>query len=225
MTEIKICGITSLEDAMAAAEAGADAMGFIFYPASPRFVTPERAGEIIRGLKSPIVKVGVFVNQDPREVEEIMRYCRLDMIQLHGDESPGYCGRFRADSVIKALSGWAEGDNEPWLRYKVRAFLLDAKDPSLYGGTGRKADWGLARELGRRHPLILSGGLNAANVCDAIAAVSPAAVDFNSGVELSPGRKDHEKVGEVVRLVRSMGHRDQGRVFAAVGGTHDREDA
>ncbi len=225
MTEIKICGITSMEDAMAVAEAGADAIGFIFYRASPRFVTPEKAREIIRGLASPIVKVGVFVNHDPREVDEIMRYCCLDMIQLHGDESPGYCARFPAGSVIKAISGWAGEDTEPWVMYKVRAFLLDAKDPLLYGGTGRKADWGLARELGRRHPLILSGGLDADNIADAIGAVSPAAVDFNSGVEISPGRKDHDKVREVVRLVRGMSDGNQGRVFVALGGAHGQEDA
>ncbi len=225
MTETKICGITCLEDAVAVAEAGADAMGFIFYPASPRFVPPEKARGIIRGVDSPIVKVGVFVNHDPREVNEIMRFCGLDMIQLHGDESPDYCAGFPADSVIKALSGWADGDTEPWERYKVRAFLLDAKDPLLYGGTGRQADWGLARELGRRHPLILSGGLSAANVCAAIAAVSPAAVDLKSGVDVSPGRKDHEKVREVVRLVRKLSDREKGRVFAAVGGGHGQEDA
>lgn len=225
MTEIKICGITSFEDAVAVAEAGADAMGFIFYPPSPRFVTPEKAREIIRKLDSPIVKVGVFVNHDPCEVDEIMRYCGLDMIQLHGDESPAYCARFRAASVIKALSGCPEEDVEVWVRCKVRALLLDAKDPLLYGGTGRKADWGLAKGLGRRHPVILSGGLNAANISEAIAAVSPAAVDFNSGVEISPGRKDHEKVGEVVRLVRRMTERDQGRVFVALGGAHGQEDA
>jgi len=226
MAEIKICGITSLEDASVAAEAGADAVGFIFYPGSPRFVTPRKARGIIGRLGPGVVKVGVFVNQDPSEVKGITSYCGLDMIQLHGDESPEYCSVFPSELLIKALSGCDEEDPEPWVRYAVRAFLLDARDPSLYGGTGKRADWALAARLGRSRPLILSGGLNCANIREAMEIVSPAAVDINSGVEVAPGKKDHAKVREIIRLVRQMRGAGKNGVFVSrEGGYHGQGDA
>ena len=190
MTEIKICGITNLDDALIACDAGADALGFIFYPKSPRCVSPQRAREIISALPRGIVKVGVFVNDDPERIEEIAGICGLDLLQLHGDEKPDYCRRFPASMVIKALSPRTAADLEGVADYPVRAIIVDAFAPGLYGGTGKTSNWNLARTIGESFPPILSGGLNSGNIKDAIASVSPRAVDINSGVESSPGRKD-----------------------------------
>ena len=202
MTEIKICGITNPDDALAAARAGADALGFIFYPRSPRCVSPKWAREIIAGLPRGVAKVGVFVNDDPERIEEIAEVCGLDLLQFHGDETPDYCRRFPASMVIKALSPRTAGDLEGAADYQVRAILVDAFAPGLYGGTGKTSNWELARTIGESFPLILSGGLNGGNIQDAIASVSPCAVDINSGVESSPGRKDHDKVREIIEMIR-----------------------
>ncbi len=202
MTEIKICGITNLDDALAVCEAGADAMGFIFYPKSPRCVSPRRAREIISALPRGIAKVGVFVNDDPERIEEIAGICGLDFIQLHGDETPDYCRRFPASTVIKAFSPRIAADLKRAADYPVRAILVDAFAPGLYGGTGKTSNWELARAIGERCPLILSGGLNSANIEEAIATVSPDAVDINSGVESAPGRKDHYKINEIIEMIR-----------------------
>jgi phosphoribosylanthranilate isomerase len=206
MVEIKICGITNLEDAYLSIDCGADALGFIFYPKSLRYVAPGRAKEIIEKLPSGIAKVGVFVNQEVGEVKEITGFCRLDLIQLHGDESPGYCNHFPASSLIKAISrgkGIRRGEH-----YSVRAFLVDARERGFYGGTGQKSDWGLTRRLKETHPVILAGGLKRENIEEAIRIVGPRAVDINSGVEISPGKKDPGKVSEIIRLVREMGRKE-----------------
>ena len=202
MTEIKICGITNLDDALAAAEAGADALGFIFYSRSPRCITPEQAQEIIAGLPRGIAKVGVFVNDDLERIEGIVGICGLDFIQLHGDETPDYCRRFPASTVIKAFSPRSAADLKRAADYPVRAILVDAFAPGLYGGTGKTSNWELARAIGEHCPLILSGGLNSANIEEAIATVSPDAVDINSGVESAPGRKDHYKINEIIEMIR-----------------------
>ena len=202
MTEIKICGITDLDDALAVCEAGADAVGFIFYPRSPRCVSPRQARGVISELPRTVAKIGVFVNDDPERIEEIAGTCGLDFIQLHGGETPDYCHRFSASMLIKAFSPRSADDLKRLDDYSVRAILVDAFAPGLYGGTGKTSNWELARAIGERCPLILSGGLNSANIEEAIASVSPDAVDINSGVESAPGKKDHSKISEIIEIIR-----------------------
>ena len=160
MVQIKICGITNIEDALAAASAGADALGFVFHPASPRYVTPGRAREIIGSLPPAVCTVGVFVNLAAAEVLQIAELCGLDFIQLHGAETPEYCRRFPRERLIKALSFRSEEEFAAMADYHVRAFLVDAHDPIRFGGTGKTCDWTLAGKMAARHPLILAGGLD-----------------------------------------------------------------
>jgi phosphoribosylanthranilate isomerase len=204
MTAIKICGITNYEDACLAAVSGADAIGFIFHPPSPRYVAPETVKKIIAELPYAVITVGVFVNLEIEEVKRIMNLCSLDMLQLHGAESPDFCRRFPRSQVIKSVALKTEADLAPLKEYPVKAVLVDAFDPQRHGGTGEKADWALAAQVKAQHPLILAGGLSLANIKEAIDAVSPDAVDSNSGVESAPGRKDHTKVREMIELVHSL---------------------
>jgi len=204
LIKIKICGITNLEDALNAANCGSDALGFIFYQKSPRYVAPEVAREIIEKLPPEIKKVGVFVNQAADTVRELLEFCGLDMIQLHGDESPDYCRQFPASTLIKAFSLRSANDLLKLKSYSVKAILVDTYDPERYGGTGKKANWELAVTVKETHPLILSGGLNAANIRQAIEIVSPYAVDINSGAEISPGKKDPELVRKIIEIVRQV---------------------
>jgi phosphoribosylanthranilate isomerase len=202
MVQIKICGITNVEDGQAAAMAGVDALGFVFHPASPRYVTPEQAREIIRVLPTAMCTVGVFVNLAAEEVLRTAEFCGLDFVQLHGGETQEYCRRFPRDRVIKSLSFQSEEELNAVADYPVRAFLVDAHDPVRYGGTGRTCDWNLARKAAARHPLILAGGLSSENILAALEAVRPLAVDISSGVESAPGRKDREKIRSVVAAVK-----------------------
>ncbi len=209
MTEIKICGITRLEDALAAAAAGADALGFIFAPESPRRVTPERVRRITAELPGGIVTVGVFANQDAAFVEDVAASCGLGLIQLHGDESPEYCLRFPRERLIKAVWPSVKDDIGSLADYPVKAFLSDGRDGRRRGGTGRTADWTLAAEVGRAYPLVLAGGLGEDNVREALALVRPRAVDVNSGVELAPGIKDPGRMRRLIAAVREFtGGRD-----------------
>jgi phosphoribosylanthranilate isomerase len=191
MTRVKVCGITCLEDAQLAVQCGADAIGFIFAP-SPRRISPENAREIIKAI-SPFVKtVGVFVDESPDRVREILEFCGLDLIQFHGEEPPEICAAFMPRSV-KAFRV-RDGSVLSLMRQyqgRIRAMLLDAFSSERHGGTGESFDWDIAlmaRGLGI--PLILSGGLNPANIRDAISAVRPFAVDVSSGIEARPGKKD-----------------------------------
>ena len=202
MTEIKICGITRIDDALCAAESGADAVGFIFHEASPRYIAPERAKEIIAALPAELVKVGVFVNREAQEVAQTVEDCGLDLIQLHGDESPEYCRRFPPERVIKTVFPRTPEDLRALDAYDVRAFLADFREAGRYGGTGKRADWGLAARLGKTHPMILAGGLCIENIGEALAAVAPEAVDINSGCERAPGIKDHERLRRFVQVAR-----------------------
>jgi phosphoribosylanthranilate isomerase len=202
MVQIKICGITNIEDGQAAASAGADALGFVFHPASPRHVTPGRVREIIGSLPSALCTVGVFVNLAAEEVLHIAELCGLDFIQLHGGETRGYCRRFPRERLIKALSFRSEEEFSSMADYPVRAFLVDAHDPVRFGGTGKICDWNLAGKAAARHPLILAGGLSEENIIAALEAVRPLAVDISSGVEAQPGKKDHEKIRSVIAAVR-----------------------
>lgn len=214
MTEIKICGITNLEDALCAAACGADAIGFIFHPASPRYVTPERAREIIAALPAGIATVGIFVNREASEVERTAELCGLDLLQLHGDESPEYCRRFPPERVIKAVFPRTPEDLRALDAYDVRAFLVDFREAGRYGGTGKRADWTLAARLGKTHPLILAGGLCIENIGEALAAVAPGAVDINSGCERTPGIKDHDRMKQIISLIRSQKKGGQLPIFA-----------
>lgn len=205
MTQIKICGITNFEDAALAAELGVDAIGFIFYPKTPRFVSFMTACCIIQelGEKRPAV-VGVFVNEEAVIIKEAVDFCGLDMIQLHGDESAAYCAQFPRESVIKAVTP-AMGKNLSAITdYPVAAFLADRRDAGKFGGTGRTVNWQTARRIMRSGPLILAGGLNESNVHEAISAVRPHAVDLNSGIESAPGRKDAGKMKAIVEIIRGM---------------------
>jgi len=204
MTQIKICGITNSKDASVVAGCGADAVGFIFHPRSSRYVAPEVVKDIIKELPEDITTVGVFVNLDVKEVKETVAFCGLNMVQLHGQESPAFCREFPRSQVIKAFAPRNEDDLAQLRHYAVKAILIDAYDPMLHGGTGEKANWKMAVKVKETHPLILAGGLSLANIQEAITAVSPDAVDINSGVEIAPGRKDHAKIKEIIALVHSL---------------------
>jgi phosphoribosylanthranilate isomerase len=202
MVQTKICGITNIEDALAAASAGADALGFVFHPASPRYVTPGRAREIIGSLPQAPCTVGVFVNLPAAEVLQIAELCGLDFIQLHGGETREYCRRFPRERLIKAMSFRSEEEFSSIAGYPVKAFLVDAHDPVRFGGTGKTCDWNLAQKAAALHPLILAGGLGEENIVAALEAVRPLAVDISSGVEVQPGKKHHEKIRAVIAAVK-----------------------
>jgi phosphoribosylanthranilate isomerase len=202
--EIKICGITNMEDASFVATCGADAIGFIFYPKSPRYVAPETVKKIIEEIPRAITTVGVFVNHDVAEVKEAIDFCGLDLVQLHGDESPAYCGQFPQSRVIKAFAPRTVDDLANMREYPVKAILVDAHDPQRYGGTGEQSDWTLAAKVKETHPLILAGGLSMENIQEAIERASPHAVDVNSGAEIAPGKKDHQKVRAIIDLVHQL---------------------
>jgi phosphoribosylanthranilate isomerase len=196
MAFVKICGITNLEDALLSVAAGADALGFNFYTASPRYIEPLAAKAIVDRLPEKVLTVGVFVNEPtPDTVDRIASEAGVAAVQLHGNESPEYCRALRSQYVIKVLS--AESDFEPQraLDYQVQAIMLDTFDPELRGGTGRVLDWSLARRTRELIPrLFLAGGLAAENVRYAIAAVDPYGVDACSKLEISPGKKVRERV-------------------------------
>ncbi|OGP68891.1 MAG: hypothetical protein A2W27_06970 [Deltaproteobacteria bacterium RBG_16_44_11] len=202
MTQVKICGITNEEDALLAANFGASALGFIFYPPSPRYVKKETVRKIIKKLPPNLVSVGVFVNESAEKIKEIMEYCGLDFIQLHGDESAEFCRKFPASTIIKTVSLRGEQDLVNAFGYHVAAILVDRRHAGLYGGTGKKANWELASRIKSKKPLILSGGLNEENVREAIEKVTPTALDINSGAEKSPGKKDNEKLERIFDIVR-----------------------
>jgi phosphoribosylanthranilate isomerase len=197
MTRVKICGITNLEDALFAADAGADALGFVFYAKSPRYIAPERAREIVLRLPPFVAKVGIFVNEELDQVEKIMAYCHLDYAQLHGDEPPEQVAAL-APRAIKAVRVRSAADIERLAQYQAIAYLLDTYHPTKHGGTGEAFDWELAVEAKSHGPIILAGGLTPDNVGDAIERVHPYAVDVSSGVEAAPGIKDHQKVQRII---------------------------
>ena len=204
MTRVKVCGITNLEDALAAHEVGADMLGFNFYARSPRHVTPAEARKIIERLPDGVICVGVFVNEvEPAGVERIARAAGLGAVQLHGDETPEYCQSLRDLTTIKALCVGADYTPETAAAYDTDAVLLDAYVAGERGGTGHTFDWALATLTRERVPrLFLAGGLNPENVAAAVAAVRPYAVDVCSGVETSPGRKSVLLMRRFVEQVR-----------------------
>ena len=193
MTRVKICGITTPEDAVAAAEAGAAAIGIVCWPGSPRFVEPARARAIVRALPPFVGAVGVFVNQVD-EAEEVAADIGLAAVQFHGDETAASYRGFPLP-IIKAIAVRDESSVEEALAVPADVtVLLDADDPAKRGGTGRPVDWTIAAAIARRRRTILSGGLSAMNAAAAVAAVAPYAIDVSSGIESAPGRKDLAKM-------------------------------
>ncbi|MBT1071178.1 phosphoribosylanthranilate isomerase [Pelotalea chapellei] len=199
--KIKICGITNLEDALTAVQAGADALGFVFCSASPRNVTPDQAAGIIRQLPPFVQTVGLFVNAELAIVNNTADHCGLDIIQLHGEESPDFCAAVKR-RVIKAFRVKDASSLESMESYPTAAYLLDAWSPVAHGGTGHSFNWEIAAAAAARLPIILAGGLTPDNVAAAVRQVRPYAVDVSSGVETAPGIKDPAKVREFIKKAR-----------------------
>jgi phosphoribosylanthranilate isomerase len=199
---VKICGITQLEDAEAAVTAGAGAIGFIFWPQSPRFIDPHRARVIAAALPPFVTPVGVFVNQPLDYVNGVASLVRLGVVQLHGDETPQFASAVTRP-VMKAVS-IGSADTRLWPA-RVR-LLLDVHDPLARGGTGRTIDWAAAAELASQRQVVLAGGLKPENVADAVARVRPYGIDVSSGVERSPGIKDHQRLRALFEAVHDAGH-------------------
>ncbi|MEW6505108.1 MAG: phosphoribosylanthranilate isomerase [Chloroflexota bacterium] len=204
---VKICGITTLDDALIAVEAGADMLGFNFYPASPRYIPPEACARITEALQgSDVLHVGVFVNGEVEMIRQIMKDCRLDLAQLSGDEPPFVLTEL-AGCAFKALRpADAPALREVLHRYPARtdppAYLLDAHHPALYGGSGRQVAQELAALLARQYPILLAGGLTPENVSSVIQEVHPYGVDVASGVEIAPGRKDPLRLRAFIRAAK-----------------------
>jgi phosphoribosylanthranilate isomerase len=200
--KVKICGITSVADGVAAAEAGADMIGLMFYERSPRHISLATAAEIFRAVPSFIVKVGVFVNPDEDTVMRAIGDCGVSLLQFHGEETPEFCTQFGAMSM-KAFRVRDAGSLLALPNYSTDAYLLDAYSPDAHGGTGAKFNWDLAIEA-KQHgkPIFLAGGLTPENVGEAVHKVQPFGVDVSSGVESAPGQKDHAKVRAFIQAVR-----------------------
>ncbi len=209
-TRVKICGLTRTEDARTAIAHGADALGLVFYPPSPRAVDIEQAREVIRGLPPFVTVVGLFVNETPGRIREVINAVRIDLLQFHGDESPEDCARYgrpwikairmRADTDLQALSN----------RYAGGAgLLLDAYHPAKPGGTGERFDWGLIPPA-LAGSIVLAGGLEPNNVAQAVRKIRPYAVDVSGGVEHSKGIKDADKIAAFIRGVRRGEHNSAG---------------
>ncbi|MBL8050281.1 MAG: phosphoribosylanthranilate isomerase [Anaerolineales bacterium] len=201
MTKIKICGIKTIHDALAAMNAGADYLGFNFYPKSPRYIEKDACVEITSVLKKdyPQIKlVGVFVNLSVDEIKDILQTCSLDLAQLHGDESVEMLNELNG----KAFKAFRGGVDEKLIVKNEPAFLIDAQVKDVYGGSGVKADWNMASELAKKYSFLLAGGLTPENVSDAVSRVKPWGVDVASGVESSPGVKDEAKMIQFVKSVR-----------------------
>jgi phosphoribosylanthranilate isomerase len=203
-TRIKICGITSVADGIAAAEAGADMIGLMFYERSPRNISHASAAEISRALSPFVVKVGVFVNPTEDSVLRAIGECGVTLLQFHGEETPEFCAQFAAMSM-KAFRVRDPASLDALPNYSTDAYLLDAYSADSHGGTGAKFNWNLAVEA-KRHgkPIFLAGGLTPENVAEAIRKVQPFGVDVSSGVESAPGKKDHAKIRAFVHAAKSV---------------------
>jgi phosphoribosylanthranilate isomerase len=222
MTKVKICGLTNLEDALVAVQAGADLLGFIFHKPSPRYVAPEVVKDVVFSIKSQVSSkvnqtlpkfVGVFVNASLETVARTLDDCQLDAAQLHGDESPEFIKHFEG-RAFKALRPQSQEEADALIQQYLPSetisysllpdFLIDAYHPTLYGGTGHVTDWTMAANIARQHSIMLAGSLTPANVAKAIQAVRPWGVDVSSGVEATKGKKDHVEVRAFVKAVRGV---------------------
>jgi phosphoribosylanthranilate isomerase len=195
---VKICGITRLQDAQAAIAHGASAIGFVFWPASPRFIDPYRARQIAAALPPFVAAVGVFVNQSSTYIDGVASVVPLTVIQLHGDESPAFAESL-SRPVLKAVTGLDAGAAAAWPDRVM--LLVDAHDPVRRGGTGEKADWTLAASLAQQRHVFLAGGLTPDNIAIAVAEVRPFGVDVSSGVESSPGVKDPRRIAALFNAI------------------------
>ncbi|MBN1992684.1 MAG: phosphoribosylanthranilate isomerase [Anaerolineae bacterium] len=229
MTKVKICGLTNLEDALVAVQAGADLLGFIFYEPSPRYVAPEVVKDIVSGVRRYVSSnsrhnlpkfVGVFVNASLEIVTHLLEFCQLDLTQLHGDETPEFVNHFQgrafkafrpqtlaeAESLIQKylLASLLAPSNSKHSPALLPCCLLDAYHSTLYGGTGHVTDWTMAANIAQRYPMMLAGSLTPTNVAEAIRIVRPWGVDVSSGVEAEKGRKNHEKMREFVKIAKSV---------------------
>lgn len=202
MIPVKICGITSMENAELAINNGADAIGVIFYDKSPRYVSPNVSAEWIKKISGGIKKVGVFVDEKLETVQSIVKNLNLDYIQLHGNESPEYCSKLNTP-IIKVIRVGNSVDNII-SSYNVHALLLDTYVEGKKGGTGLNFDWGLVSNIKTDTPIILSGGLSYSNIINGIDIVKPAAVDLNSGVESSVGQKDDKKIKQIFDILKKI---------------------
>lgn len=203
MTKIKICGITNIDDALNAVELGADALGFVFYSKSKRYIEPAKASEITEIIPPFIKKVGVFSNGDQGLISSIVQEAGLDLIQIHGDETPGYCDKLEYP-YIKAFRLKDEHSLGDVKKYKTNYILFDTFSKDEYGGTGKAFDWNILKD----HPfenkyVIISGGLNPENVDEAVTLLRPYAVDVSSGVEEYPGKKDIDKIKKFIEAVKN----------------------
>ena len=202
--KVKICGITGTADALAAVEAGADALGFMFYAPSPRCVSFASAVEIIGELPPLVAKVGVFVNPTEEEVRRGITECGIDTLQFHGEESPEFCRRFGL-KVIKAFRVRDAESLQPTKDFPNEAWLLDSYVAGQLGGTGARFNWDLATDAARRHrSVLLAGGLTPENAAEAVRKVRPYGLDVSSGVESAPGKKDAAKVRAFIAAAKSV---------------------
>jgi len=219
---VKICGITRLEDAQAAVEGGAQAIGFVFWPASPRCIDVETARAIVAELPALVTSVGVFVNQPADEVNAVADRVGLGAVQLHGDETVDYAARIRRP-VVKAfaIGGATRAEEADRWPGRVR-LLLDVLDPARRGGTGRTVDWTRAAEVAARRPVLLAGGLTPENVVEAVDRVRPFGIDVSSGVESAPGVKDHRRLEALFdALAESAAERESLRSSAGSSARRD----
>ncbi len=192
-----------MEDALVSVDYGCDALGFVFYKKSPRYIEPDKARDIIERLPKNIIKIGVFVDAEEEIIKCIAKLCKLDMLQFHGKESPEFCKKFKGYKIIKAFRVRNKINLSKILIYKTFAYLFDTFVQSMPGGTGKTFNWKFLDNIGRINcPVFLSGGLNAENVKEAIKIVNPAWVDASSSLEIRPGKKDYNKVKEFVTVVK-----------------------
>ena len=203
MVRVKICGITSLDDALYSIKNGAAVLGFNFYTKSPRYIDPEKAARIITLLSPFVLIAGVFVNEKIEYIKTIQRLCGLDMIQLHGDETPEYCGKLDQYKVIKAIRVKDDEDVRKIMRYNVHGILFDAFHPEQYGGTGARFQWELLKlvDAPMMNKVIVAGGITPDNITGLLEECSPAMIDVCSGVEQERGIKDRSKIKKLFRSV------------------------
>lgn len=208
-TQLKICGITTDHDAIKLVEHQVHALGFNFWPKSKRYISPEKAASFASSLKGKILRVGVFVNESPENILQLLDDNIIDVAQLHGDEDVAYCQSFAKHGYpfIKAIGVANASSLDKLLDYQASAILLDAHAPEVYGGTGDTFDWNLAKKVMAEHPdlpIILAGGITPANAADAAKEVAPLMLDVASGAELSPGLKDFDKVAAIQQAIQSI---------------------
>jgi phosphoribosylanthranilate isomerase len=210
MTKVKICGITNLEDARLSVKFGADALGFNFYKKSPRFIEPEKVRKIVEKLPREVLKVGVFVNETLETIAEIATTAKLDAIQLHGEETPGFCREIKLKTkleIIKAFRVSPDFTPEDVLKYEVDAILLDAYNPKEHGGTGETFNWEIAKKVQEISPkMYLAGGLSAQNVLEAVEKVQPFTVDSCSALEKEKGKKDKLKTIRFIEYAKKKNY-------------------